>query len=69
MTLPYERYRAMKNGKDFLHELLDAKKTPRVPKTIRKQALWILRHYPNDYEMEVIADSVPNLLSKKDTWS
>ena len=56
MTLPYERTRAVKQTHDFLRSLTDAKETPRVPGHIRKQALWLLRHYPSDAEMETIAN-------------
>lgn len=67
MTLPDERYLAMKWGREFLFELLDPKKTPRVPKDVRRQALHILRYYPYDYHFDVIAEKVPEWFSKK-TW-
>lgn len=56
MTLPYERTSAVVNTHDFLLELLDPKKTPRVPKSIRTQAYHLLRHYPSEYEMDVISE-------------
>lgn len=65
MTLPDERYRALKCGKEFLYELLDPKKTPRVPKNVRRQASWILRHYPDDYHLDQIAEKVPEWFDKK----
>ncbi len=65
MTLPDERYRALKCGKQFLQDLLDPKKTPRVPKDVRRQALWVLRHYPDDYHFDVIAEKVPEWFDKK----
>lgn len=34
-------------------DLLDPKKTPRVPKDIRRRASSLLRHYPSQYDMEV----------------
>ena len=55
MTLPYERTRAVLLTQEFLIELLDPKKTPRIPKHIRQQARSLLRHYPNPFEMEMVA--------------
>lgn len=64
MTLPDERYRALKQGRKLLEELCDPGKTPRVPSIIRDRARGALRHYPNDYELEHIADSCPEYLDK-----
>ena len=64
MTLPDERYRALKMGKKLLEDLCDPGKTPRVPSTIRSQALGALRHYPNDYELDTMAEHSPELLNK-----
>lgn len=55
MTLPYERTRAVNATRNFLNDLLSSKKTPRVPKEIRLRASACLRHYPNEYDMEVIS--------------
>lgn len=49
MTLPEERRKAIIMTREFLRELLDPKKTPRVPKAIRKRAYWCLKHYPDNY--------------------
>jgi hypothetical protein len=62
MTLPDERYRALKLGKKLLEELCDPGKTPRVPSIIRDRARTVLRHYPMDYEFEKLAQSCPELL-------
>ena len=64
MTLPDERYRALKQGKKLLEELCDPGKTPRVPSIVRDRARGALRHYPNDYELDRIADSCPDMLDK-----
>jgi len=64
MTLPDERYRALKQGKRLLEELCDPGRTPRVPSLIRDRARAALRHYPNDYELDRIADSCPEILDK-----
>lgn len=62
MTLPDERYRALKQGKKLLEELCDPGKTPRVPSIVRDRARGVLRHYPNDYEFEEMARNCPDLL-------
>jgi len=62
MTLPDERYRAIKQGKRLLEELCDPGKTPRVPSLVRDRARAALRHFPNDWELENIAKSCPELL-------
>ena len=64
MTLPDERYRALKQGKKLLEELCDPGKTPRVPSIVRERARGALRHYPNDFELERIADTFPEYLDK-----
>jgi hypothetical protein len=65
MTLPDERYRAIKQGKKLLEELCDPGKTPRVPSIVRDRARGALRHYPNDYELDVLATQCPDLLDKQ----
>ena len=64
MTLPDERYRALKQGKKLLEELCDPGKTPRVPSMVRDRARTALRHYPNDFELDRIADNCPDMLDK-----
>ena len=56
MTIPVERTNAVIWTEQFLCDLLDPKKTPRVPKTIRQQANRLLRHYPSRFHMETIAE-------------
>jgi hypothetical protein len=62
MTLPDERYRALKQGKKLLEELCDPGKTPRVPSMVRERARGALRHFPSDYELEQLARACPELL-------
>lgn len=68
MTLPFERYRAIKTGKKLLEELCDPGKTPRVPSIVRDRARSALRHYPSDYEIERIAETCPELLEKASVY-
>lgn len=57
MTVPTERYNSINNAREFLRSLLDPKLTPRVPKAIRRQAYWALRHFPSVSEMSLIASN------------
>ena len=56
MTVPVERTNAVIRTQKFLLELLDPKKTPRVPRLIRQDARNLLRHYPSEFDMNMIAD-------------
>ncbi len=66
MTMPDERYRAMLEGMRLIEDLLIPQVTPRVPGNIRERARWIMRHYPNQFELEQIANAVPDKLATKD---
>jgi hypothetical protein len=64
MTLPDERYRAIQHTRIFLHELLNSKITPRVPKEIRQQASYCLRHFPSTFDMDRVSEASPEVFSK-----
>jgi hypothetical protein len=66
MTMPDERYRAMVEGLKLIEDLLIPQVTPRVPGAIRDRARWIMRHYPNTYELESFAKENPHILSNVD---
>lgn len=66
MTMPDERYRAVRNTEKFLLDLLNPKKTPRVPKRIREQAHSLLRHYPSKYDMDVAATMTPSVFEAQE---
>ena len=59
MTLPDERYRAMRCGQQLLLDLLNPKVTPKVPKYVRERARSILRHYPDPYHFTKIVEALP----------
>ena len=61
MTMNYERRRAVNQTCDFLADLQDPKKTPRVPKEIRQEASRLLKHFPRDYDMEIAAEQAPGV--------
>jgi len=65
MTLPDERYRAIMYAKSFCQDLLDPKKTPRVPRAIRERARGVLRHFPDEYYLSMLADSRPDILERR----
>jgi hypothetical protein len=62
MTLPDERYRAVVRTQEFLVEILN---TPRVPKAIKEQARWCLRHYPSAWDMKRASDNCPDLFQER----
>ncbi len=59
MTLPDERYRALRCGHQMLLDLLNPKVTPKVPKYIRQRAAGILKHLPNSYDFTKIVEKIP----------
>jgi len=65
VTLPDERYRAVIMAKNFLSDLLDREKTPRVPKYLRQRAYSILRHYPSDWDMQRAAQGSPDVFQER----
>ena len=62
MTMPDERYRSLLYVRDFLYDLLDPEMTERVPAAVRQRARRMLRHYPLQYEIELLAKKAPELL-------
>ena len=69
MTLPDERTRAVLYARQFLLDLLDPKKTPGVPKSIRVRASMVLRHYPGTIEMEPTMRWLPEIWGKLESPS
>ena len=65
--MPNERRRAVNTTRQFLLDLLDPKKTPRVPSAIRKEAGRCLKHYPGNYYMEQAAEQAPKVFGEWDS--
>ncbi len=65
MTLPDERYRAVRWAEQFLKDLQDPRKTPRVPRRIRDQARSILRHYPGQWDLDRAAAAAPHVFQER----
>jgi len=63
MTLPDERYRAVKQAELLLQDLLNPKKTPRVPKAVRVRAYSVLKHYPSAWDMDRVATRSPEVFA------
>lgn len=61
MTMPDERGRAVVHAYQFLLDLLDPKKTPKVPKEIRRRASSVLRHYPSSLYVELSQARLPEI--------
>lgn len=65
MTLPDERYRSIKQTRQFLIDLMDKSKYPRVPRAVRNEAYRLLRHYPSDWDLERLAEKSPDVIIEK----
>lgn len=61
MTMNYERRSAVNRTREFLYDLMDSKKTPRVPKEVRDEARSCLKHFPSEYDMERAAEQAPEI--------
>lgn len=69
MTLPYERTRAVINTHDFLVRLLspyNENGIKRIPKAVREEALWLLRHYPRPYDLHAAAKGAPGVFDEQE---
>jgi hypothetical protein len=64
MTLPDERYRAVKYAALFLSRLAGGQYA-RVPKAVREEARSILRHYPMEYDMRKAAQTSPDIFQEQ----
>jgi hypothetical protein len=63
MTLPDERYRAVKYAGEFLQRLAGGD-YPRVPKAVRGEAASILRHYPGSYDLQQLERAAPHVVQQ-----
>jgi hypothetical protein len=64
MTLPDERYRAVKWAEGFLQRLAGGE-YPRTPKAVRDEARSILRHYPSQWDMQRTAEAAPDVFQQQ----
>ena len=63
--MPDERFRAVLYAEEFLRALSDSNITKRVPKEIRQRARGILRHYPNTWDMQQVAEASPHVFAER----
>ena len=68
MTLPYERKNAVIHTEQFLLDLCNPKKTPRVPSEIRRRARSCLRHYPLAHHMDMAGKDAPKIFGEWGDW-
>ena len=64
MTLPDERYRAVKWAEGFLSRLAGGHYA-RTPKAVRDEARSILRHYPSGWDMNRAAQAAPEVFQEQ----
>jgi hypothetical protein len=64
LTLPDERYRAVKWAEGFLSRLAGGHYA-RTPKAVRDEARSILRHYPNGWDMNRAAEAAPEVFQEQ----
>ena len=65
MTLPDERYRAVKQAEQLLKDLCNPTVTPRIPKLIRQRASGCLRHYPSTWDLDRASHGAPDVFQPK----
>jgi uncharacterized protein (DUF433 family) len=51
--------RSLRETKEFLNELLSSEATPGVPDEIRRQAQRLLRHYPEEFQLQLLQRALP----------
>lgn len=66
MTLPDERYRAIASARELLVEIANSGgRWKRIPKELRLYCIHALRHYPTQWEMDLMTDEAPSLFQKR----
>ncbi len=61
MTLPIETIDSIRMTREFLRDLMDRNKTPKLPLKVRRQAGRCLRHYPfSIYEKAMLQGILDN---------
>ena len=69
MTIPFERTRAILETKAFLLKLVDKKRRPPVPKSVREHAQYLLLHYPSYADIELAHQSLPLIFGPEPPYS
>ena len=64
--MPDERYRSVMWAKKFLEGIAHDKKAyPRISKAIRGEAHSILRHFPNEWDLDSAARRAPDVFQER----
>ena len=63
MTLPDERTHALQWAYGFLLRLCDCR-IPIRAKDVRQEARWILKHFPNGFDMAEVATLAPRVFGR-----
>ena len=66
MILLGKQANAVSKAHEFLLALCDVKQTPRVPRSIRKQAQQMLENYPTKFRMDAPTDDLSVRLQEDD---
>lgn len=69
MTLPYERTRALINAHEFLVRLSSAYSEngiKRIPTEVRREARWLLKHFPRPYDLYAAAKCAPDVFDPQE---
>lgn len=64
MTLPDERYRSIKQTREFLWKLAGGE-FPRTPKVVREHAAGLLRHYPGEFDLKQLESYAPHVVQQR----
>jgi len=65
MTLPDERYRAVERTRQLLLNLINPAHTPRVPRLVRDEARYCLRHFPSQWDMNAASELAPHVFQER----
>lgn len=69
MTLPYERTRTLINAYDFLLRLSSPyvkNGIKRIPSEVRKEARWLMKHFPRPYDIHAAAKCAPDVFDAQE---
>lgn len=64
MTLPDERYRSIKQTREFLWRLAGGE-YPRTPRAVRQEAHALLRHFPSSFDLSELERAAPHVVQQR----
>lgn len=60
MTMPNERTRSVLQTREFLSDLQDRTKFPRLPDAVRNEAHRLMRHFPSAWDLDASHRGAPD---------